>query len=213
MIAMTFTILLTGFGPFPGAPFNPTEPLVTALARRRHPAFAGVRRIAHVFRTTYEAVDRELPALLKRERPDVLVMFGLAQRTRHLRIEMRARNAIIGTVPDASGTRPSSTLIATGAPAVLALRVPAQRLLIAAKSAGVPAALSRDAGRYLCNYLCWRASEAAGPRLVAFVHVPKVPHAPRLKSRSRRRPITLDDLTRAGEAIVLAALAAARSSR
>ena len=42
---MTFTILLTGFGPFPGAPFNPTGPLVEHLARRRHPALAGVRRV------------------------------------------------------------------------------------------------------------------------------------------------------------------------
>ena len=32
---MAATILLTGFGPFPGAPFNPTGPLVTELARAR----------------------------------------------------------------------------------------------------------------------------------------------------------------------------------
>ena len=53
---------------------------------------------------------------------------------------------------------------------------PARRLLAAVRAARVPATLSRDAGRYLCNYLCWRATEAArktgGPRLAAFVHVP-----------------------------------------
>ena len=36
--SMAITILITGFGPFPGAPFNPTEPLAQELARRRHPA-------------------------------------------------------------------------------------------------------------------------------------------------------------------------------
>jgi len=41
--------------------------LALELARRRHPAFAGVRRVAHVFRVTYEAVDTELPALIARE--------------------------------------------------------------------------------------------------------------------------------------------------
>ena len=66
---MTATILITGFGPFPGAPFNPTEPLAVELARRRHPAFANVRRVAHVFRVSYEAVDRDLPALIAREKP------------------------------------------------------------------------------------------------------------------------------------------------
>ncbi|MGZ3328087.1 MAG: pyroglutamyl-peptidase I, partial [Xanthobacteraceae bacterium] len=74
---MTETILLTGFGPFPGAPYNPTGPLVMALARRRHPAFVNVRRVAHIFQVSYEAVDRELPALLERERPAALIMFGL----------------------------------------------------------------------------------------------------------------------------------------
>ncbi len=97
---MTATILITGFGPFPGAPFNPTEPLVMELARRRH----NVRRVGHVFRVSYEAVDRELTALLAREKPDALIMFGLAARTRHLRVETRARNAITRLLPDAGGT-------------------------------------------------------------------------------------------------------------
>jgi pyroglutamyl-peptidase len=220
------TILITGFGPFPGAPFNPTEPLVMELARRRHPA--NVRRVAHVFRVSYEAVDRELPALLEREQPDALIMFGLAGRTRHVRVETRARNALTRTLPDAGGKRPVTATIVVGAPETLPLRAPAQKLVMAARAAGVPAALSRDAGRYLCNYLCWRATEAAGagtPRLVAFIHVPRVlaQNMRRVQARPSlhsRRPkagpgcqslVTLDDLTEAGEAIVRAALAALRA--
>src|SRR5436309_15987355 len=79
--SMSRTIVITGFGPFPGAPFNPTEPLAVELAQRRHPAFANVRRVAHVFRTSYEVVDRELPTLIAREKPAALVMVGLATRT------------------------------------------------------------------------------------------------------------------------------------
>ena len=205
-------ILLTGFGPFPGAPFNPTERLVEKLARSRHLARTGVRRTSHVFRTSYEAVDRELPALLARTKPDVLVMFGLASRTRHVRIETRARNAFSRVVPDAAGRRPRAGTIAPGAAASLPLRLPAQRLVKAAQSTGVKAALSRDAGRYLCNYLCWRAAEAAarqnGPKVAAFVHVPKVRAA-----RSPRAPLTFDQLLRASEAIVRAAIAGARTPR
>ena len=37
-------ILVTGFGPFPGAPFNPTEPLVKRLTQLRRPA---LDRVAH----------------------------------------------------------------------------------------------------------------------------------------------------------------------
>jgi pyroglutamyl-peptidase len=219
---MTATILLTGFGPFPGAPHNPTGPLVRELARCRASGLHNIRRVAHVFHTSYAAVDRELPALLARERPDALVMFGLASRIRHFRIETRARNAFTGAVPDASGHLPAARLIAPGAGAALSLRAPAQRLVVAARAAGMAATLSGDAGSYLCNYLCWRAAEAAErddfPRLVAFVHVPNVhatnvhvPTARRLGgARSRSRPpTTFNDLVRAGEAIMRAALAAA----
>lgn len=207
---MTETVLLTGFGPFPGAPYNPTGPLVMALARRRHPAFANVRRVAHIFQVSYEAVDRELPALLERERPAALIMFGLATRATQVRVEMRARNAITRMVPDVSGQIPLAATIRPGAPPTVPLRSPAQRLLSAARATGVPVALSRDAGRYLCNYLCWRAAEAAGagaPRLVAFVHVPAVHRG---HGGARRTSLTLGDLTQAGEAIVRAAVLAAR---
>jgi pyroglutamyl-peptidase len=216
---MPATILFTGFGPFPGAPFNPTGALVAALARRRQRGRPQARRVAYVFATSYAAVDRELPALMARERPDVLIMFGLAGRSRHVRIETRARNAIGGMVPDASGHLPSARMIAPAAGAALLLRVPAQRLVAAVRRIGIPAALSRDAGDYLCNYLCWRAGEASerngAPRLIAFVHVPNVPRASLRpvraagsSARGSRQSITFDDLVRAGEAIVAAALAA-----
>jgi pyroglutamyl-peptidase len=226
---MTATILLTGFGPFPGAPFNPTGPLVTQLARHRNGGRRHARRIAHVFATSYAAVDRELPELLARERPDLLIMFGLAPRSRHIRIETRARNALTGTVVDASGHLPALRMIAPGGQATLSLRVPAHRLVAAVRRAGIPVALSRDAGAYLCNYLCWRAGEAVARDgfacQVAFVHVPN-PHGPRSRvtgiqvpsARRRGRPrarssVTFADLIRAGEAIVLAALAAAPMRR
>jgi pyroglutamyl-peptidase len=222
-LKMSGTILLTGFGPFPGAPLNPTGLLVRRLARSRA-GFGNARRIAHVFRTSYQAVDRELPALIKRQRPYALVMFGLARRARHIRIETHARNALAAKLPDASGSLPGGDTIAPGEAESMPLSTPALRLLAAARAAGLQATLSGDAGSYLCNYLCWRASEAAarpgGPRLVAFVHVPDVQRAvrPPRHRRKRRRPgsrvpRTLADLVAAGEAIVEAARATARVRR
>jgi pyroglutamyl-peptidase len=209
---MTTTILLTGFGPFPGAPHNPTEALVAELARRRHPAFANVRRVAHVFRVTYDTIDRELPELVRREKPDALLMFGLAARARTLRVETRARNAITRRVADAGGLLPATTMIVPDGPLERALRAPAPRLVMAARGTGVPVTLSRDAGGYLCNYLCWRAAEMPdGPRLATFVHVPLV-RGP----RGRTSPWTtlgFDDLVRAGETILRAVVTAVRVAR
>jgi pyroglutamyl-peptidase len=208
---MTITVLLTGFGPFPGAPFNPTGPLVQTLARG-HPRATAGRRVAHVFRTSYASVDRELPERLHAVKPDALVMFGLASRSRRLRIETRAHNACSQSTPDADGRLPPAATIVAGGPDCLPLHAPARQLAAAARAAGMPAVTSRDAGRYLCNYLCWRASEAAarpgGPRIVAFVHVPPVGHE-RTFPDTPHPSFTMDDLVRAGEAIVCAALAAA----
>ena len=180
------------------------------LARRRHPGAAKVRRVAHVFHVSYQTVDRELPELIERENPDALIMFGLAVRSRQMRIETLARNALSCSIPDAAGRFPDATTIAADAPVTLAMPAPIDRLLTAARSAGVPVRRSRDAGGYLCNYLCWRAAETAHtgrPQLATFVHVPPV-HP---QATTRTRPaLTFDDLLRAGEAIVRAAAAAVR---
>lgn len=205
------TILITGFGPFPGAPVNPTTALARHLARLRRPGLADVRLVHHVFTTSYAAVDRELPQLIARHRPDALLMFGVATRERRVRIETRARNAL-ALLPDETGASLRRHPILPGGPASRRLPMPPARLLAAANSARVPAYLSRDAGRYLCNYLCWQAvdgvARAEGPRLAAFVHVPPLARTPRRKGT--RRSLSAADLARAGEAILMAVAAAAR---
>jgi pyroglutamyl-peptidase len=209
----TLTILIAGFGRFPGAAVNPSGLIASRLARSRRPALAGTRRVAHVFATRYDAVDRELPALLARERPDIVLVFGVAMRARRLRIEEVARNRVSVLFPDAGGRRPAMPAIAPGRAAMRNPR-PVEPLVRAARSAGVPAARSRNAGTYLCNYIYWRTLDAArtpgGPRLVAFVHVPPIRSKP-LPPGRRRRGYRLADLVRAGEAILLAMTALARA--
>jgi pyroglutamyl-peptidase len=176
-----------------------------------------VRVAAHVFSTSYAAVDRELPILVARERPAVVLMFGLAGRTRHLRIETCARNARSLRLEDAAGFIPSEGSIEPDGPKLLRLRSPVAQFLAAASKAGLMAAPSRDAGDYLCNYLCWRASRIAEgvrrPRIVAFIHVPPVRPLVHAPARLRRSHSTLGDLLAAGEAILGAAVAAARRPR
>jgi pyroglutamyl-peptidase len=200
------TVLVTGFGRFPGAPVNPTAALVARLARaaRRQ----DVHYVTHVFATCYAAVDRELPALIDAHRPDAIVMFGLAGRRKHVSIEIFARNRMSTWFPDAAGVVPQRAAIASGAPASWRGRAPFTRLLAAARATRVRTALSRDAGNYLCNYVYWRALEATakpgGPRLAVFVHVPHVGQTFRPRARTKRREFTLDQLVRTGGAILSA---------
>jgi pyroglutamyl-peptidase len=199
-------ILITGFGPFPGAPFNPTQPLVARLTQLRRPAFSDVELISHIFHVTYSTVDRQLPELIARYRPSALLMFGLADRTAHVRIETRARNAVTTLFPDADRNRARKGSIASGADAMM-FGPHAAKLLRAAVATGIDARTSRNAGSYLCNYLSWRAIEAVdskrGPGLAAFVHVPLLRRDGAFQRKDAAHRITLEGLVEAGEAMLL----------
>lgn len=213
MTDKSLRVLVTGFGPFPGAPFNPTVPLVKRLARLRRPALADVTIRTHIFDVAYATVDLELPQLLATHRPHAFLMFGLAARTPWLRIETRARNAVTTIWPDQHGARIRKGVIA-GTANARAFGPHVFRLLRAARLTGIDARPSRDAGSYLCNYLCWRAIEAAdrqaGSRLAAFIHVP-----PLRRDGSATVPggITLADLVDAGEAMLMETVKAVRQTR
>jgi pyroglutamyl-peptidase len=194
-------ILVTGFGPFPGSPYNPTMPLVERLLRLRRPAFDDIEFSSHIFHVTYATVDRELPQLLAKRRPHALLMFGLADRTAHLRIETRARNAVTTIFPDADGTRVGKGSIVGDSDAQM-FGPHTAKMLRAALSTGIDARASRDAGAYLCNYLSWRAIEATrrdgGPRLAAFVHIPLLAR----DGATKPGRIGLEELVDAGEAML-----------
>jgi pyroglutamyl-peptidase len=198
-------ILITGFGPFPGAPFNPTEPLVARLLRLRRPALNEVELSGHIFPVTYQNVDDELPELLASRCPHALLMFGLATRTRHVRIESRARNAVTMLWPDAGRSRPRKGSIAGGVDGLM-FGPHTAKLLRAAVATGIDARASRDAGSYLCNYLSWRAIEAThrdgGPSLAAFVHIPLLPRGSSRQKNAAHRT-AFEEMTDAGEAMLM----------
>jgi pyroglutamyl-peptidase len=218
-------ILVTGFQPFPGAPYNPTEKLVERLLHLRRPALEGIERIGHIFPVTYSAVDRELPALIATHRPDALLMFGLATRTPFVRIETRARNTITQIWPDAEHAQVHSRTIVRSPDSTRRFGPHTLKLLRAARSTGVDARASLSAGYYLCNYLSWRAIEATrarhdsetsepvfeknharkedGPRLAAFVHVPLVPRGTAQRHAGAPKRVTFEQLVDAGEALLM----------
>ena len=204
-------VLIAGFGPFPGAPVNPSGVLAQSLVRRRRPAFSKITRNVHVFATSYAAVDRDLPKLLG-EKPDIVLLFGVAGRRHQVCVETRARNAVSVLFPDATGWRPSRGTIRPGSPNTLTGNAPFVRMLAAIRASKVPARLSRDAGRYLCNYVYWRALERAlhGYPLVQFIHIPAASLKPRRRRQGSHRPLSLPRLIDAAESLLIALIAASR---
>jgi pyroglutamyl-peptidase len=132
-------------------------------------------------------------------------MFGLATRSRAIRVETLARNRI-SAFPDAAGFTRGPCAIDPTMERSADVRAPVAALLHALKRTGLPARLSRNAGDYLCNYTLWHATRRTGGpdglKLSAFIHVPGL---------SLR--VTPDALLAAGEAVVQATIAALRRKR
>jgi pyroglutamyl-peptidase len=202
-------LLVTGFGPFPRVPRNPSGLLAEHVAASQRLKLAGIRATALVLPTTYGAIDAILRPAVARETPDAVLMIGVAARRREVCVERQALNRVSRLFPDASGTVGRALAFSSGAPLALRTAAPRTALLAALRASGVPSRHSRNAGRYLCNASYFALLEDAarqGP-LVVFLHVP----LPRGARPGDRRP-SLAEMAHAVEeaALVLARAAAAR---
>lgn len=180
-------LLITGFGPFPGVPDNPSGRLARRLATLpRLRLILGHRPDCLVLDTRYGALEAHLAPALARE-PLAVLMIGVAARRRRVCVESRAVNRVSRLFPDAGGMVGRRFALDPGGPAQrwspAALPVRA-----ALRRAGLAAAPSRDAGRYLCNASYFRALEKGHP--VVFLHIPMPPRTKRrTDGGGRRRPV------------------------
>jgi pyroglutamyl-peptidase len=208
-------ILVTGFSAFPGAPVNPTETLVGQLDIRRIARRFDIELAATVLPTEYAAVTDLLPRLWSDFEPDAVIHFGLHGRARTVRVETRAANHASPIRPDAAKRLPERMTIEPGGPAHRRVTLPAVRLAAALRRAGVPSALSIDAGGYLCNYATWLSlalvEERGGPGprpLAGIVHVPWP-----AEIRARRAPADRPGWAALAEAVETAIAATALAVR
>jgi pyroglutamyl-peptidase len=167
-------LLVTGFGPFPGAPANPTDALVREFVHAAPETFGAAGFHAVVLPTEYRRSWSILRRLYARFSPDVVVHFGLSRGAAAMMIERTARRRCASDRADAVGFAPRHGLARRTGPERLASTLPVEAIVAALLQAGFPTALSDDPGDYVCNATLYRslAETAASPRRVGFVHVP-----------------------------------------
>jgi pyroglutamyl-peptidase len=192
-------VLFTGFGPFPGAPQNPTDWLVSRLSADP-PDGEGIAAFhAEVLDVEYEAVGPRLSALGKAFAPDIAIHFGLAAEAAGFRLERVARNSHAGARPDNAGRLPPGSRICEG-PETLPSTLPLDAIAGALSARDLPVEWSDDAGGYLCNTVFvlsrFHVCEGLRPAMSGFIHVP-LAGAPGV-------PLTLADLE-AGARIAIGA--------
>ena len=167
-------ILLTGFGPFPGVPTNPSGWLAETLAERLPAPDLHGRIHVRIFPTEWQAAAL-VADLCETLQPHVMIHFGVSEHTKTFRIEHSAHNR---TAPraDAGGALPASPVILGEGAGRLDTAFPAAALARHLKTNGVAAVTSHSAGHYLCNFLYYHSLDWAlrqsAPPLVLFVHVP-----------------------------------------
>jgi pyroglutamyl-peptidase len=168
---LSVRVLVTGFGPFPSIPHNASASLVLALANS--PAAPGLEIATAIIPVIWASARGATQEAVARFQPDAILHFGVSKRAFGFEIETRAFN-MSGPREDHAGVvRPEKPLVHAGKP-VLMPALPPLDLLRALTAVGLPAALSEDAGRYLCNALFYWSLTDGEPdgRLVSFVHVP-----------------------------------------
>lgn len=168
---MRKTLLIAGFGAFPGHRDNPARRLVERLGRRKRAfALAGIDLHVATLPVEREALSPLLYRLFARRSPDAVLLLGVAARRRKLTVEAFARNRVSLLKPDAAKQYAWSERIAHGAPGLLRSPFAVERLAALARRTGVPAAVSRDAGDYLCNEALFLS--LLMDRRACFVHIP-----------------------------------------
>ena len=170
-------LLITGFGPFPRVPRNPSERVARAVAANPRWRRLGWQVDLRILDTRYSALAEQLLPALHESDPDAVLLLGVAPRRDAITPERQARNRVSRLFPDAGGRVGDASLRLDRDDPQLIRRTqaPIAAMVRAMRGRGLRAAISRDAGRYLCNAAYYSALRACAPPRgvrVAFVHIP-----------------------------------------
>jgi pyroglutamyl-peptidase len=169
------TILLTGFGPFPGVAKNATQTLVPHLVKAARPLFPTHDILGEILPTEWTAAPERLGRLLEKVEAVLILHFGVSQEAQGFQLELISRN-LRTALQDGAGELPASERVIETGPELLAATLPAERIAARLLGLGYPCSTSDNAGSYLCNALLYHSLAAARgrpvPHLAGFVHLP-----------------------------------------
>lgn len=175
-------LLVTGFGPFPLMPRNPSAVLAQAVAASPRWHLAGIAAEHRILTTAYATLPGELDPLLASS-PDAVLLIGVAGRDPRVRVEWRGTSRRSRLFPDVTGATAAAS--ATGRAGMHKTRIAPVKALRPLRAMALPSRISRDAGRYLCNAAYYRALALSRP--VLFIHIPKPPRASHRRIGARHR--------------------------
>jgi pyroglutamyl-peptidase len=169
-------LLLLGFRPFGGDEINPSQLLLESLVKRAPLPSSLASAILPV---DHAEVMRDLPFLLEKHDPQMILGLGVAEGESGLRLEAVGVNWADFGIPDQAGNQLRGQPILPHTPDAYLTELPLRAWRDALLEAAIPASLSYTAGTYLCNqlfYLCLHDLHKKGrKRYAGFLHLPLLP--------------------------------------
>ena len=169
------TILLTGFGPFPGVGNNATAHLIPRLTEAARGKFVNHDVVGEILPVEWARAPQALTRLLEGTKAVLALHFGVSHEATGFQLELIGRN-VRSAQQDAAGELPPSETVIDSGPALLVATLPAERIVARLARHGFPCRTSNNAGTYLCNALLYHSLAAArslpNPFLSGFVHIP-----------------------------------------
>jgi pyroglutamyl-peptidase len=163
-------VLATGFEPFGGSSVNPSQQLVEALDGEVATA---------VLPVSYARAAAALRDAVAEHEPDVVICFGQADGRTGFSVERFAHNLDEATTTDNDESPGSGAPIDPDGPIAYPSTLPVEAIVAALRDSDIPAAVSRDAGGFLCNHVFYALmrllAEQERDARGGFVHVPFLP--------------------------------------
>ncbi len=210
------SVLITGFGPFPGVAVNASGMLVPRLARAARRRFVGVHVHTAILPTEWGRGPARARAAHERASPDISIHFGVSGRAQGFVIERRGVNVCLHT-EDGAGKLPPLDVLDPNGPKRRAVTLPVAGIVARLKSLGLPAVTSDDAGSYLCNAVLYQSlgltgadARGMGCGMAGFVHLPSSLAPSPLADEGHSGPLTFEQALAGSLEIIAVCLDAGR---
>jgi pyroglutamyl-peptidase len=196
-------ILVTGFEPFGGMDYNPSQVIAHAMNDKIFPGIT-VRGVS--LPVDCEKLPGLLDKLYDELQPTAVISLGLAAGRASIALERVALNLLDWEGTDNAGHTRRDTPILPEGPAAYFATLPLRTIQKELANATIPAYLSETAGLYLCNqtlYLTAHYSATKRPEMrFGFIHLPAVPQMSVGKATVTMATMSIELQTKAVEIIL-----------
>lgn len=165
-------VIITAFEPFDNATINPSYEVAKLLPKRIGEADIEVIRLPVVFGTAAAILEKRIDE----ERPDAVIMLGVAGTRTKITPEVIAVNIDDARISDNQGNSPKFEKIdSEGADGIFST-LPVTEMVETMTKEGISSEISYSAGAYVCNDLFYRTINHLNAKDIkipaGFIHVP-----------------------------------------